>query len=193
MRLLGFLSLSCAIALFVSCVGVAEGDRQLVDQINRASEVILVNDLFGPRQAQAVMDIKKNSEVLLKNLGEPKNPQPYSPEASEAARKKATESHQTPWWTMLFTAISGLGVGGALVRGLVTVFPTLFAGPVGVALKSMVDGITAVRQQADSIPDKKVHIDEVLAKLKIAQESDGTREYIRTCAKESEERLKTPS
>jgi len=179
----------CLSGAAISCASTAEGDRQLVDQVLKASALVINGVVIGPDAVQAMMDIKKNAEVLQANLGGPKEPKPYSPQASAEARQKATEQHQNPWWQSLLTSLIGIAIGGGAARALVGVFPSVFAGPVGSALKSMVEGVAKARKQAEQSPDQKLHIDKVLETLAEAQNDGDIREYVRAYAKRVESKL----
>jgi hypothetical protein len=177
----------------IGCSTVAEGDRQLVDQIVNASGSILKSVSYGPESVQAVIDINKNAEVLRANLGAPKEPRPYSPEASAEAREKATEQHQTPWWSMALSSIAGVLLSGGAIRLLTPMFPTLFAGPVGKAMISLIEGIATSKKKAEQSPNQKLTMDDILASLSTAQDQAGVREFVRAYAKRIESKLTTSS
>ena len=186
---LRMLSLVCVIATSVGCASIAEGDRQLVDQTLKASVMVINGVIIGPETVQAMLDIKKNAEVLQANLGAPKDPKPYSPQASEEARKKATEQHQNPWWNTLLSGLAGVVLSGSAARFLMPFFPSFFAGNVGKTMTTLIEGIASVRRKADQSPDKKLSIDDIMTQLVFHQDKDGIREFVKNQADIAEGRM----
>lgn len=174
--------LAAFLALGGGCATPTEGDRQLVDQNEKAGAYIETT-ASEPGVKQAGRDVRENSTTLKKNLtGEPKQPQPYSPQASAAAREQSTQEHSSPWWktalTILLSAIGGGGLAGIGAR--------LLGGPAATALQAVVQGVINVRQKAAG---GMLTADVVLDELKKAQEAAGVQPFVAGLAKKIEAKL----
>lgn len=189
-RILSFMFIACVIGTSVGCATVTEGDRQLVDQIVKASEIVINGVVIGPDAIQAIMDVKKNSEVLQANLGSPKTPAPYSPKASAEAREKAREQHESPWWKVLVSSLAGAVLSGGAFRFLAPIFPALFAGPVGTTMNALVEGIARVRQKAAQNPAGTLSIQDIMTILTSLQDQAGVKEFVSKQAKAVESKFK---
>lgn len=111
-----------------------EGDRQLSHQNKDAARQIgaavgeamiaLTGAMFSPEGREkiepalvftkgAASDIEANASQQLVNWGPPKEPKPYTPKASDEARKKSEEDHkESPFWPLAASVI-GTALGWA--------------------------------------------------------------------------------
>ena len=168
---------------------ITDGDRSLVYQNKGAGEFIESNST-QPEIQQAGKDVKENSTSLEKSVGLPKNPQPYTPEASKGSRENREQEHKAKWYDFILPALAGLIGGGGLTKILASVAPRIFGGPAGAALSAVISGVSAVREKAAANEDKKIHIDDIMAELIKAQEDVNVRELVRGWVKKVEEKIK---
>lgn len=186
-----------ALAVSAGCATVTEADRELnhqnVDAARVASALIAAGaaDPTGTLAALGVIlaDVGKNSSQLQASLGgPPKAPKPYSTEESQKARDAAKASHETPWWKV---ALGGLGtfLVGLLTSGRLARFFPFLAGPVGVALSVVTEGIARVREKA-AANGGTITLPDLLTALKTVAEKDPkAHELIKAVAHKAEEKL----
>lgn len=178
--------------LFAGCSTkdtVTEGDRQLSDQNQKAAKAIL-RQTTEETILEPAKDIDANSGQQLKNWGPPKEAKDYSPANSKDSRDKSEKEHGDPWWKRLLLGAGGIIIGAApiLLRMFGIVAPTFAAGPAGVAVTALVEGITQIRERIQSKPDLEQLIteEELLAILSAAQEKAGVKGLIQGLANKSE-------
>ena len=109
------------LALFIAGCGVTDGSKGLVDQTRGAGAILESHS--DPTVATTGKDIRQNMEAVGSEIGPPKRPLPYSPEASAAFRnQQAAEVAARKAWADLFDWAAGsaaalLGLGGAWAWG----------------------------------------------------------------------------
>lgn len=109
--------------IFLSgCASVTEGDRKLFHQ-NREAGALVEEIGQQPEVRQAGRDIRLNSEVLMDNLGRPKEVLPYSPQVSERVRVEAKEEHQqvASWLQIILSLLPWLGGITGIGSGVLSV------------------------------------------------------------------------
>ena len=105
------------LALFIAGCGVTDGSKGLVHQTAGAGAILESHS--DPTVAATGKDIRQNMEAVGSEIGPPKRPLPYSPEASAAFRnQQAAEVAARKAWADLFdwaadSAAALLGLGGA--------------------------------------------------------------------------------
>jgi hypothetical protein len=113
-------------------------------------------------------DIKANSDQELKNWGNPKTSQPYTPANSNGSRGTSDQQHSNPWYAQLWSYIL-TGAGTALsIYGLANGIPglgALFNKPavqaVGAALQTAVN----IKTKADQDPTDTIHLADVESEI----------------------------
>lgn len=88
-----FVLASVVASIGCNIVQATEGDRELADQNQKAAALIQKKTADLSITVPA-MDIELNSKQQLENWGPPKEPKPYDPATSKAAREKAKEEHK---------------------------------------------------------------------------------------------------
>lgn len=190
-HLAGLLALCLWLGACTTQNTVTEGDRQLSHQNRGAAQKIKAAST-DPEVVVPADDIEQNSGQQLKNWGEPKEPQPYAPDASKLIRKKSEEEHATPVFWAGLASIGGWLLGfltrGGGIRLLGSVAPKIMMGPYGAALTAVIEGIARVRERAKETPaglTQEMIVEELLK----AQTDPAIREIIKGMAHKIEERL----
>jgi hypothetical protein len=188
MKYLVILIVSAAAAIAAGCATPTEGDRQLNHQ-NKMAGAMIEEVAAEPEVRQAGKDVKENSAVLEKNLmGAPKEPKPYSPPASAAAREQSTKEHENTWGKVIGNAVLGFLLGGVATK----VITRYVGGPVGPALVSVVEGIARVREESmakEGAAAGTLTVDELLGALMKSQEDPRVRELVKSLAHKAEAKL----
>lgn len=172
------------------CCTPTEADRQVLHQTREAGALIEAKAI-DPVVKQAGADVRLNSETLAKNLvGQPQNPQPYSPEASGQARKDSDKSHEGSGFLGFLLAVGGtlLGVAGLLPIAQ-RFLPMLLGGRAAKAAEAVIEGVAKVRAAAKAAPDGKLDHDAILKLIVSVQDDPKVKELISDLAQKAQERL----
>jgi hypothetical protein len=175
--------------LLGGCATPTEADKRLNHQTREAGALV-ERVAADPVVKQAGSDIRQNSETLAKNLiGQPKDPQPYSPEASVRTREESDRSHEGGWLSALGTfALTLVGFGGLLPIAQ-RFLPMILGGRAAKAAQVAVEGIARVREAAKASPDGKIDGAAIVSILEASQKDPKVQELLAELAKKVEERL----
>lgn len=155
---------------FAGC-GVTDGAKGANDQNIKAGEILFKN----PDQFVSSMgaDVKANAETVAVEIGYPENPEPYSPEASAAARKAAEttlaarEEGKAMLWQIIGAGASLVGLGGCVgwLRSALTAAKLLKYGKV----------VTSV---VEKLPDVKKLVSGKAAEKGVSGLVDGVKDLL---------------
>lgn len=144
---------------------VTDAGKQLVHQTGGAGKILEGNP--DPTVASMGRDVRMNSEAVEAEIGSPKNPQPYSPAASQAARTAQTTTLEARKgladfiWQIATAGASAIGLGAvvgwfrsALTAGKLLTFADTVGSVVekgGELLKNQVASAAKDRGVADTV------------------------------------------
>jgi hypothetical protein len=167
LALLGILALG--LGGQIGCVTantVTDGDRQIVDQGNKAIEhayVLIAEAREGVEEdspqwtmlgvaLEAIVDAQRGAAQLQAVHGPPKEPKPYTPENMAAAIAQSKEEHAGTPWGQIALGVGGVaaGIAGTMLGmpWLSSLFPAL-AGKWKLAADTGVQIITSLRKEAE--------------------------------------------
>lgn len=176
---------------------VEEGDRLVIHQgiqssaLTRANLEVAVGLLTidVPKIAEALvalraatqpaLDTELGLKQLQKNVGPPKDPKDYSPEASAAARSQSEKEHSNKGWAWLAGGV-GLALAGLKIAArFVPTVAKFFAGPWGAVADTGVAFIDSLKRKG------KVDAAD-LEYLKKLQEDARVQPFVKELAKKFE-------
>ncbi|HEV3028488.1 MAG TPA: hypothetical protein VG457_13000 [Planctomycetota bacterium] len=132
-------------------------------------------------QQQAAADIKANSDQELKNWGNPKTSQPYSPANSGSSRGTSDQQHTNPWYVQLGnTVLTILGTAATIYFGAngIPALGALFNKPAMKALGTVFTSVSNIKQKTDANPTDTIHLSDIEAELSTLAQAPEMQPYL---------------
>jgi len=140
----------CGVVALVGIGCVSPSTRQLAHQNYQAGCAIEDDASLPEGVRQKGTDIAKNSVEVMTDIGTPKNPEAYSPEASARWRKQAqtTRDNRFGFFSgLLSLATSNIPWGGAIGATLLAAFAWWKKNNGAKILESVIEGVEKVKAQ----------------------------------------------
>jgi hypothetical protein len=177
--------LGCTMILY-GCV--SEGTKGCNDQNRQAGALIQKDPAAAPETIQAGCDVEANSVAMAKEIGQPKQSLPYTPQNSADLRKQIPEN---PWWKRalnnIWTLLGAFVMGGGAMRLASTFVPAL--APFGTMAQTLITAIAKGREKAEVVADGPGALKALLTTMESELVDVGLQGKVKAMAKKVENAL----